>query len=316
MGGTGAAPPPGISRLLERAMRNSRHAPARAGAGRSGANRGRAAPRAARKTARPGSVILAPREILRLHWSGANRFPGAVWPASELAIGLAAPFALVVRYAGFPGAWPPVWLPLLDPLIHAATGVALVTWFCRRQRLDAWHLGLDRQRIDTAAGWTLGILCLALAAAVAALTDPVWIDAAPELFAPALALARAGEFEPGRGTRLASVLFLLGRAGIVGPVQEIILTGLVYPTVRRRWPVPAAAPVCAALGALLHAQPTECGVDPCLWPALQAAAAQAAASLFSALAYERFRTLWIPLLWQAGFVVMRMAPGLPAALGL
>jgi membrane protease YdiL (CAAX protease family) len=135
------------------------------------------------------------------------------------------------------------------------------------------------------------------------------------LFAPALALARAAEYEPGRGTRLAAALSVLSRAGIVAPAQELILTGLVYPTLRRRWPVPLAAPVCAALGALLHARPTECGVDPCLWPALQAAAAQAAASLFSVLAYERFRTLWIPLVWQAGFVMMRMAPGLPAILG-
>lgn len=233
---------------------------------------------------------------------------------SHLAIGLAAPFALVVRYAGFPGAWPPVWLPLLDPIIHASSAAALLIYFCRSEHLDAWHLGLDRHRIDAPAGAALGALAAAIPLAVATLADPAWVGLAPELFAPARLLLQAAEFEPGRGTRVVALLFILVRAGAVAPLQEVVFTGLLYPTLRRRWRVLPSALACALLVAALHARPTECGVVPCLWPALQAASAQLAAALVSALAYERFRTLWLPILWQAGFVLARMAPGLDVLL--
>lgn len=251
---------------------------------------------------------------MHLHWSDANRFPGTVWSPAALVIGLLAPFALVIRYAGFPGAWPPVWLPLLDPAVHAAAAAALLAWFRRQERLDAWHLGLDRARIDAAAARTLWLLGAALPAAIAALADPSWIPRAPEIFAPASALLRAADFQAGTGTRLVAAAFAASQAGATGPAQEIILTGLLYPTLRRRLPVLPSAAACAGTGALLHARATECGIDPCLWPALQAAGAQAAAALASALLYERYRTLWIPILWRAGFALARMAPGLAVAL--
>jgi hypothetical protein len=256
----------------------------------------------------------SPGAYLRLHWSEANRFPGTVWSTGGLLAGLALPFALVVRYAGFPGRFPPVWLPLLDPLVHAAAAAALLLYFCRSERLDSWHLGLDWTRIDATAGWTLGLLCAALAATIAALSDPDWISRAPEVFAPAEALLRAALYEPGRTTRALSGLFAVSTAGAVGAIEEIILTGLLYPTLRRRWQMLPCALLRAATGVILHARATECGVDPCLWPAAQVAAAQGAVALASALAYEGWRTLWIPIALRAGFELTRMAPGLADAL--
>ena len=290
---------------------------ARAGGAGMRGGRTRSGPRKAavpRRTAAALTPWRSPGAYLRLHWSEANRFPGAVWSAGSLLVGLALPFALLVRYAGFPGRFPPVWLPLLDPLVHAAAAAALLFYFCRGERLDSWHLGLDRARIDATAGWTLGLLCAALAATMAALSDPRWIPRAPEVFAPAHALLRAALYEPGRTTRALSGLFAVSAAGPVGAVEEIILTGLLYPTLRRRWQMLPCALLRAAIGVILHVRSTECGVDPCLWPAAQMAAAQGGVALAAALAYEGWRTLWIPVALRAGFELARMAPGLAEAL--
>jgi membrane protease YdiL (CAAX protease family) len=246
-----------------------------------------------------------------LHWSAANRFPGAVWSAAGVWIGVAAPFAVVLRYAGFPGAWPPVWLPLLDPVLHSVAAAALLAWFCRRERLDAWHLGLDRHGIDAAAAWVLGLVAAGAPGAAAALADSDWVERAPLLFAPGQALLRAAEFEPGTGTRVVAVLSCLCRIAALGPAREIILTGLLYPTFRRKWAVLPSAAACALLATALDARIVECGFEPCLWPTLQLASAAGAAGLASTLAYERFRTLWIPVAVQAGFALFRLAPGIP-----
>jgi hypothetical protein len=268
-----------------------------------------------------------------------------------------------------------VWLPLLDPLVHLVAGAALLVYFCRREGLDAWHLGLDRARIDHRAGWAIAVAAAALVALAAALAasgaqDEVpaphrahdgarsgrgpapgagpdgappaapsagvvprryFLDSggeigefvaggvvgrAPELFAPARALQIAARYRPGGATRAVAIVFAAARAGGLAALQEVFLTGLLFAALRRRWsPLPAAL-VCAAAAAAIHARPGECGLDPCLGPALQAAAAHAGAALASALGYEAFRTLWLPIAIQAGFTLVRLAPGLlPAALG-
>jgi hypothetical protein len=318
--------------------------------------RRRRGPRPARAGAAAGPRRLPLRERLRLHWSESNRFPGAGWSISHVALGIVAPFALILRYSGMPGAWPPVWLPLLDPLVHLAACVALLVYFCRSEGLDAWHLGLDRARIDARAGWAIALAsaaALALSGALAldgsaqetgngsalserapveeAAAEPFFLDEggaigefvpggivqrAPEAFAPARALQMAARYRPGEGTRAAAIVFAACRAGGVAAAQEIFLTGLLFPALRRRWSAFPAALACAVAAAAIHARPAECGLEPCLAPALQAASVEAGAAFLSALGYEAFRTLWLPVVFQAGLTLARMAPGLlPAVLG-
>ncbi len=219
---------------------------------------------------------------------------------------------MVLRYTGFPPFWTPVHIPLLDPFVHAAALGALLLWFIRTHHLDSWHLGLDRGRLDAASGWALAILALASLGAVAALTNSVWIDRAPEIFYPANLLRRAAQYAPGRTTTWLALAFVLLRAGVVASLEAVVLTGLLYPTLRRRFNVLWSVLAGALAAGLLHARPTECGVDPCLWPAAQAFAAQSAAGAAGAVAYERWRTLWLALLLRSGFELARMAPGLTA----
>jgi hypothetical protein len=295
------------------------------------------------------------RERLRLHWSESNRFPGAGWSVPHVLIGIVAPFALVSRYSGMPGAWPPVWLPLLDPLIHLGACAGLLIYFCRTQGVDTWRLGLDRARIDAGAGWAIAltssvVLCAAAGLAAGAVssrasaeerparegaiagraasatyflgdsrtplgdfTPAGVVPLAPEVFAPARALQMAAFYRPGEGTRAVAIVYAAARAGGMAAAQEIFLTGLLFPALRRRWSALPAALCCAAAAAAIHARPAECGLDPCWWPALQAGGVEAAAAFLSALGYEAFRTLWLPIALQAGLTLARMAPGLLAA---
>ena len=254
------------------------------------------------------------RSRFRIHWNERNRLPGTVWPVSDLAVGLLAPLALLIRTTGFPPYCTPVHVPLLDPLIHALTSWALLARFRHVHQLDSWHLGLDRARLDTASRRVLALLAIGVVAVLPTLCDSRWVKEAPDLFAPAAALLDAARYAPGETTRWLAVLFVMTRGGAVAAAEAIAVSGLLYATLRRRCKVLPAALCCALANACLHARLTECGIDPCLWPAAQSFAAQTVLGLGCALGYERWRTLWFAVLLKVGFEVCRAAPGVMAAL--
>jgi hypothetical protein len=276
---------------------------------------GRRATEARRSTTgagnRHGSSL---RSRLKIHWSEHNRLPGTVWPATSLVIGLLAPFALLIRASGFPPYCTPVHVPLLDPLVHALASWALLMRFRHVHRLDSWHLGLDRARLDAASLRTLILLTLGVLVSLPPLADPTWVDTAPDLFGPAGLLRNAARYAPGAATRWLTLLFLLTRAGAVAAAEAITVSGLLYATLRRRCRVLPAALCCALVDACLNARLTECGVDPCLWPTAQSFTAQLVVGLACALGYERWRTLWIAVAVRIGFELTRAAPGLTSVL--
>ncbi len=254
------------------------------------------------------------RSRFRIHWNEHNRLPGTVWPASALAVGLLAPLALLIRTTGFPPSCTPVHVALLDPVIHAVASWALLARFSHVHQLDSWHLGLDRARLDTASRGSLALLAIGITAVLPVMCDSRWVKLAPDLFAPAAALLDAARYAPGETTRWLAVLFVITRGGAVAAAEAIAVSGLLYATLRRRRKILPAALCCALASACLHARLTECGIDPCLWPAAQSFAAQTALGLGCALGYERWRTLWFAVLLKVGFEVSRAAPGLIAAL--
>jgi len=254
------------------------------------------------------------RTRFRIHWNEHNRLPGTVWPTSALAVGLLAPLALLFRTTGFPPYCTPVHVPLLDPLIHALASWTLLARFRHVHQLDSWHLGLDRARLDTAARRVLVLLAIGITVVLLPLCDSRWVEVAPDLFAPAAALLDAAHYAPGGKTRWLAVLFVITRGGAVAAAEAIAVSGLLYATLRRRSRVLPAALCCALANACLHARLTECGIDPCLWPAAQSFVVQTALGLGCVLGYERWRTLWFAVLLKIGFEVARAAPGLMAAL--